>query len=48
MGSERGLAGRKVLIYFTEGTYADSLGQEMTQSIIGAANRANISIYCID
>ena len=48
MGSQRGSAGRKVLIYFTEGTYADSRGQEMTQSVIGAANRANISIYCID
>ena len=48
MGSQRGLAGRKVLIYFTQGTYADSRGQEMTQSIIGAANRAGISIYCID
>ena len=48
MGSQRGLTGRKVVIYFTQGTYADSRGQEMTQSIIGAANRVGISIYCID
>lgn len=46
--SQEGLAGRKVLIYFTQGTYTDSRGRAVMQAIISAANRADISIYAID
>jgi VWFA-related protein len=48
VGSQQRFSGRKVLVYFTQGTYTDSRGKEVMQSIISAASRAGISIYTID
>ena len=46
--SQQKMAGRKVVIYVTQGTHTDSSGKEVVRSIIGAANRADISIYTVD
>lgn len=46
--SQQKIAGRKVVIYFTQGNHTDSSGKDAMRSIIGAANRANVSIYTVD
>ena len=46
--SQQKIAGRKVVIYFTQGNHTDSSGKEVMRSIIGAANRADVSIYTVD
>lgn len=46
--TERQIAGRKVVIYFVQGMQLDSNAKDMLPSIIGAANRAGVSIYPVD
>jgi VWFA-related protein len=46
--TERQISGRKVVIYFVQGMQLDSNAQDMLPSIIGAANRAGLSIYPVD
>ena len=46
--TERTLPGRKTVLFFAQGLQADSSTAEMLRSIIGAANRAGVSIYAID
>jgi VWFA-related protein len=48
VGSQQKIAGRKGVIYFTQGNHTDSSGKEVMRSIIGAANRADVSIYTVD
>jgi VWFA-related protein len=45
---QRQIAGRKVIIYFAQGMQVDSSANDVLRSIIGAANRAGVSIYAID
>lgn len=40
--------GRKLVVYFTEGINSDADARDTIQSIGGAANRAEVSIYVID
>ena len=48
--SQQQIAERKALIYFTSfgGTQADSRTMEAIDAIIGAANRAGVTIYVVD
>lgn len=46
--SERTLKGRKTVIYFTQGMHADTSSEQRIRDVIGAANRAGVSIYVID
>jgi VWFA-related protein len=46
--TERQITGRKVVIYFVQGMQLDSNAKDMLPSIIGAANRAGVSIYPVD
>jgi len=46
--TERTLPGRKTVLYFAQGLQVDSGTAEMLRSIVGAANRAGVSIYAID
>jgi VWFA-related protein len=42
------LPGRKALMYFTENYYVPQELVDMQKTIIGAANRSNVSVYAID
>lgn len=42
------LPGRKTILYFTEGLYVPPELQDQFRSIIGIANRSNVSVYAID
>lgn len=42
------LPGRKTLLYFTEGLYVPDNLTEQFHSMIGVANRANVSVYAVD
>lgn len=46
--TQRELAGRKVVIFFAQGLQPDSNAKDMLPSIVGAANRAGVSIYTVD
>lgn len=46
--TQRQIPGRKVVIYFAQGLHVDSNSNDMLLSIVGAANRAGVSIYPID
>lgn len=46
--AQRQVAGRKVILYFAQGLQVDSRASDMLGSIVGAANRAGVSIYSID
>ncbi len=46
--TERQIVGRKVVIYFVQGMQLDSNAKDMLPSVIGAANRAGVSIYPVD
>ncbi|MBV9265128.1 MAG: VWA domain-containing protein, partial [Acidobacteriaceae bacterium] len=46
--SEREMPGRKVIIYFSEGQPSGSNAVDMMRMIVGAANRAGVTIYVID
>ena len=42
------IPGRKVVIYFEQGSQLDSNAKDMLLSIAGAANRSGVSIYTVD
>jgi VWFA-related protein len=46
--SQRQIAQRRAILYFTQGRPIDSRTKETLQSIIGEANRAGVSIYVVD
>ncbi len=46
--AEHRMAGRKVVIYFSQGMPLNTDGKDMLRSIIGAANRSGVSIYAVD
>jgi VWFA-related protein len=46
--AERGIPGRKAIIYFSSGSRFDQNSEEMLGSIVGAANRSGVSVYTID
>lgn len=45
---QNALPGRKTLMYFTEGLYVPDNLQAAFEAVIGAANRANVSVYALD
>ncbi len=46
--AEQRIPGRKTIIYFAQGLEADSNAADQVRNVIGAANRAGVSIYAID
>lgn len=46
--AERALHGRKVVFYFTEGSRFNLNSEDLLSAIIGAANKAGVSIYTVD
>jgi VWFA-related protein len=42
------LPGRKVILYFSNGLYIPDFLSDEFEAVIGAANRANVSIYTLD
>ena len=46
--SQAALPGRKTVLLLSEGLVVPWQVENMFQAIIGAANRANVSIYCVD
>jgi VWFA-related protein len=42
------LPGRKTMLYFTEGLYVPQNLQDIFKSMIGMANRCNVSVYAVD
>lgn len=45
---QRGLPGRKTIVYFTEGWNLTYALKEQFKALISAANRANVSFYIVD
>ena len=46
--AQAALPGRKTVLLLSEGLVVPWQVEDMLQTIIGAANRANVSIYCVD
>jgi VWFA-related protein len=46
--TERRLPGRKTVIFFSQGLQSDATSEERLHDIVGAANRAGVSIYVVD
>jgi len=46
--TQRQFAGRKVVIFFEQAPSLDSNARDMLLTIVGAANRAGVSIYTVD
>ena len=46
--AQAALPGRKTVLLLSEGLVVPWQVENMFQAIIGAANRANVSIYCVD
>ncbi len=46
--TQQRLSGRKTVIYFAQGIRSDAFTEDRLRDIIGAANRAGVSIYVID
>ena len=46
--AEQNLAGRKIIVFFSEGVRANSNTGNLTQEVVQAANRAGIAIYTVD
>lgn len=46
--AEQRLRGRKVVLYFAEGIEKDAFTETRVRDIVGAANKAGVSIYVID
>jgi VWFA-related protein len=46
--SQQHIAQRKSIIYFTQNMAMDTASKEMVKTIVGAANRAGVSLYIID
>lgn len=47
-GAERGLSGRQIIIFFSEGFRTTSKTREQTKDVVEAANRAGVAIYTVD
>ncbi len=47
-GTQAGIHGRKLLVFFTAGLRSDDDTRDMLRSIAGAAMRANVSIYVVN
>jgi VWFA-related protein len=45
---EASLPGRKTVLYFTEGMVDPPARRDYARSVISAANRANVTFYCVD
>jgi len=45
---QKGLPGRKTIVYFTEGWNLTYALKDQFQALISAANRANVSFYIVD
>lgn len=46
--TQRQITGRKLILYFAQGLYADSDSRDTIKSIVGQANRAGVTICAID
>ena len=46
--TEQRLPGRKTVLYFAQGLQSDATSENRLRDIVGAANRAGVSIYVID
>ena len=46
--AQRSVPGRKTVLYFSEGLHLPNSVWHVLESVIGAANRANVSLYSID
>ncbi|MGA7753053.1 MAG: VWA domain-containing protein [Candidatus Sulfotelmatobacter sp.] len=46
--TEQRLQGRKTVLYFAQGLQSDATSEDRLRDIMGAANRAGLSIYVID
>ena len=46
--TQREIAGRKVVLYFTQGFQMDSNAVDMVKSIVGEANRSGVTFYVVD
>ncbi len=46
--TQREIAGRKVVIYFTQGFQMDSNAVDMVSSVVGEANRSGVTFYIVD
>ena len=46
--TEQRLPGRKTVLYFAQGLQSDASSEDRLRDIVGAANRAGVSIYVID
>jgi VWFA-related protein len=46
--TQRQITGRKLVLYFAQGLYADSDSRDTIKSIVGQANRAGVTICAID
>ncbi|MGB8097031.1 MAG: VWA domain-containing protein [Terracidiphilus sp.] len=47
-GAERGLSGRQIMVFFSEGFRTTSKTMEQTKDAVEAANRAGVTIYTVD
>ena len=46
--AQQGVAGRKIVVFFSEGLRANSNTETMTRDVVQTANRAGVSIYTVD
>ena len=46
--TQRQITGRKLVLYFAQGLYADSDARDTIKSIVGQANRAGVTICAVD
>ena len=46
--AEQRIPGRKTILYFTQGLEGDASSGDRLRDVVGAANRAGVSIYAID
>ena len=46
--AQQGVAGRKVIVFFSEGLRANSNTESMSREVVQTANRAGVSIYTVD
>ena len=45
---QQSLAGRKAIVYFSEGLVVPSQLESLYRSVVSAANRSNVSVYSVD
>jgi VWFA-related protein len=46
--AQQGVAGRKIIVFFSEGLRANSNTESMSREVVQTANRAGVSIYTVD